>query len=67
MDNNKTFCFVKKGVDRQALVVLNFTDDHQPIKVPAAFKAAKMLLSTEKYPLHREKLAPFQGMVYVAE
>ncbi|KAI7263800.1 alpha-glucosidase [Hortaea werneckii] len=67
MDNNKTFCFVKKGVDRQALVVLNFTSDHQPIKVPAAVKAAKMLLSTEKDPLHREELAPFEGRVYVAE
>ncbi|KAM3414719.1 hypothetical protein BST61_g9876 [Cercospora zeina] len=63
-ENSNTFTFSKTFGDKEAIVVLNFSADEQESGVPPARSSAKLLMSSDGNN-GEQKLAPFEGRVYV--
>ncbi|KAI1615505.1 putative isoamylase [Exophiala viscosa] len=65
VENPATMTFVKQAEGEKALVVLNFTDQPQPVKIPEDFRGSKPLITNlnQWYP---ETLSAYEGRVYVA-
>lgn len=64
-ENQETFCFLKSRDDRQALVVLNFTDRAQPFtQLNRAAKMKLVVTSCDGTP-SLDTLQPFEGRIYV--
>ena len=67
LDDKKTFTFEKTSASgRKSLVMLNFSDEEQTLKVPKTFEGTSMrcVMSNENSP--GSKLGPWEGRVYVA-
>ncbi|KAF2717531.1 glycoside hydrolase family 13 protein [Polychaeton citri CBS 116435] len=64
LDDRKTFCFKKIWQDEQALVLLNFSQEEQPLLLPEAFKSAALLMGTSGDDAALP-LAPYEGRIYI--
>jgi oligo-1,6-glucosidase len=64
--DEKTFCFTKERNGKKALVVLNFTDEEQSFELDLMVEAKNCtLLSATLDGVQKNRLAPFEGRVYL--
>lgn len=63
LSDRQTFSFQKTWEDEQALVLLNFSKEEQPLRLPEAFKSAALLVGTSGVD-PAAALEPYEGRIY---
>jgi oligo-1,6-glucosidase len=66
-ENLATFTYVKEKDGKKVLVILNFTDEEQPIDIPKTMKDDKLELLIGAVEKLADKLAPWEGRAYIAQ
>jgi oligo-1,6-glucosidase len=66
-ENLATFTYLKEKNGKKVLVVLNFTDEEQPVDVPETLKHSKLQLLIGTIDKPGEKLAAWEGRAYLVE
>jgi oligo-1,6-glucosidase len=66
-ENLSTFAYVKEKDGKKVLVVLNFTNEEQPVGIPKTLKDNKLELLIGSADKPGDMLAPWEGRAYVAQ
>jgi alpha-glucosidase len=64
--NPSTFTYVKEKDSKKVLVLLNFTNEKQPIDIPEILKDNRLELLIGSIEKPGDKLAPWEGRAYLA-
>ena len=65
-DNLSTFVYVKESAGKKVLVMLNFTDEEQPVNVPSSIQLQNLDLLIANVDHPGKKLTAWEGRVYIA-
>jgi oligo-1,6-glucosidase len=66
-ENLSTFTYIKEKGCKKVLVVLNFTNEEQPVNIPETLKDKKLELLIGSVEKPGDKLAAWEGRAYIAQ